>query len=111
MTKKRKVLWANMAENDLARIIEYIADDSPSNAVRVLNTIKDKATSLYHSRERGRIIPELHEHGILQYRGLIVPPWRIVYRISEDSVYVLSVLDSRQNIEDILFTRLIDSKI
>ena len=35
---------------------------------------------------------------------LIVPPWRILYRIAVKQVYVLSVLDSRQNIEDILLT-------
>jgi len=110
MNKKYKVIWANIAENDLANIIEYIAHDSLSNALKILKKIKEKASSLYHSPERGRIIPELQEHGILQYRELIVPPWRIIYRISETNVYVLSVLDSRQNIEDILFKRLINSK-
>ncbi|MDO8957925.1 MAG: type II toxin-antitoxin system RelE/ParE family toxin, partial [Deltaproteobacteria bacterium] len=61
--------------------------------------------------ERGRIIPELREQGIAQYRELIIPPWRMIYRISEKTVHVLSVLDSRQNIEDILLKRLISSKI
>jgi hypothetical protein len=41
---------------------------------------------------------------------LIVPPWRIIYRISEMKVYVLSVLDARQNVEDILLKRLIHHK-
>ena len=108
MNKKYKVIWANIAENDLANIIEYIARDNLSDAQKNLKKIKGKASSLYHSPERGRIIPELQEHGILQYRELIVPPWRIIYRISETNVYVLSVLDSRQNIEDILFKRLIN---
>ena len=35
----------------------------------------------------------------------------IIYRISEKVVYVLSVLDSRQNVEDILLIRLIRSKL
>jgi plasmid stabilization system protein ParE len=110
MSKKYEVIWSNIAENDLLNIIEYIAADSPPNASKALKRIKEKASSLYHSPKRGRIAPELQEHGILQYRELIIPPWRIVYRISEKSIYILSVLDSRQNIEDILLKRLIDQK-
>jgi toxin ParE1/3/4 len=107
MEKKDKVIWSNIADKDLTNIIEYIAVDSISNAAKVYKKIKEKASSLYFSPERGRIVPELRDHGILQYHELIVPPWRILYRISETNVYVLSVLDSRQNIEDILLKRLI----
>ena len=108
MSKKYKVIWVATAENDLVSIIEYIANDSSSHALKVLKRIKEKASSLHRSTERGRIIPELEEFGILQYRELIVSPWRIFYRISEKNVYVLSVLDSRRNVEDVLFKKLID---
>jgi addiction module RelE/StbE family toxin len=111
MKKKYEVKWSNVAEKDLMGIIEYIADDNPANALRIFKQIKEKASSLYSFPERGRIIPELREQGISQYRELIIPPWRMIYRISEKTVYVLSVLDSRQNIEDILLKRLISSKI
>lgn len=111
MKKKYEVKWSNVAEKDLMGIIEYIADDNPANALRIFKPIKEKASSLYSFPERGRIIPELREQGISQYRELIIPPWRMIYRISEKTVRVLSVLDSRQNIEDILLKRLISSKI
>ena len=45
--------------------------------------------------------------GIHIYRELIVAPWQIVYRISDTTVFVLSVIDSRQNVEDILLHRLL----
>ena len=111
MTKKYDITWSNIAENDLKNIVEYIADDSPPNAVKIFNRIKDRAYSLYAFPERGRIVPELKDQGILQYRELIISPWRILYRISEKNVLVLSVLDSRRNIEDILLKRLTNSKI
>ncbi len=111
MSKKYKVVWSNIAENDLKNIIEYIADDSPSNAFKIFKNIKQKASKLFTVPERGRIIPELRDQGILHYRELIIPPWRIRYRISENRAYVLSVLDSRRNIEDILLTRLTNLKI
>jgi len=107
MIQKYDILWAGVAENDLKGIIEYIAIDSPADALRIFKKIKQKASSLYTLPERGRIVPELQEQGILLYREWVVPPWRIVYRISEMRGYVLSVLDARQNVEDILLKRLI----
>jgi plasmid stabilization system protein ParE len=111
MNKKYDVVWSNIAENDLINIVEYIADDSPPNALKIFKRIKQKASSLYTFPERGRIVPELRDQGILQYRELVISRWRILYRISEKSVLVLSVLDSCRNIEDILLNRLTNSKI
>ena len=110
MSDNCKIEWAKVAENDLKCIIEYIADDSPANALKILKKIQHKASILYTLPERGRIVPELQDQGILIYRELIIPPWRIIYRISEKKVCVLSVLDARQNIEDILLKRLIYPK-
>ena len=57
--------------------------------------------------ERGRVVPELAAVGIRTYRELVVEPWRLVYRITEKTVYVLAVLDGRRNIEDVLLDRLV----
>lgn len=110
MIKKYEVIWSDIAENDLLNIIEYIATDNLSNASVILKKIKEKTSSLYFFPERGRIVPELKEYGIVQYRELIIPPWRIIYRISDKKVCILSVLDSCRNIEDILLKRLINFK-
>jgi addiction module RelE/StbE family toxin len=107
MNPKYEVIWTNVAENDLKDIIEYISIDSHRNALTILKNIKQSASNLYTLPERGRIVPELQAQGILQYRELIIPPWRLVYRIDERKIYVLSVIDSRQNVEDILLSRLV----
>jgi plasmid stabilization system protein ParE len=107
MTSFYQVLWAKTAECDLVKIIEHIANDSPANARTVLLKLKEHASNLNRYPERGRIVPELQGQGILQYRELIASPWRIIYRASENKVYVLSVLDGRQNVEDILLKRLL----
>ncbi len=106
MKKRYEVIWSNIAEKDLIDIVEYISADSPSTALKSFKNIKQKASKLYSFPERGRVVPELRDQGIVQYRELIISPWRVIYRISEKSVYVLSVVDARQNIEDILFRRL-----
>ena len=111
MSDKFEVIWSHVAENDLRNIIEYIAEDNPDNASKVFKKIKQKVSSLYILPERGRIVQELRDQGILQYRELMISPWRVIYRISGKSVSVLSILDSRQNIEDLLLKRLINSKL
>jgi plasmid stabilization system protein ParE len=110
MSQTYQIIWAEVAERDLREIIEYIALDSPSNALEILIKLKESASSLYFSPERGRVVPELYNEGIQTYRELIVPPWRIIYRISANDVYVLSILDSRRNVEDILLKRLTEAK-
>ena len=101
-----KVHWADIAEEDLKNIIFYIAEDSPTNARNIFEKIKETASSLTHFPQRGRIVPELQDQGISLYRELILAPWRIIYRVSDKKVFVLSVIDSRQNVEDILLKRL-----
>jgi toxin ParE1/3/4 len=110
MKKVYEVRWSDTSEKDLISIIEYIAIDSPSSAFEKFKEIKERASNLYAYPDRGRIVPELQEQGIIQYRELIISPWRVIYRISKKSVYVLSVFDSRQNVEDILLKRFINSK-
>ena len=107
MNPKYKIIWTHVAEKDLKNIIEYISTDSPQNALKILKNIKRKASDLYTLPERGRIVPELQDQGILQYRELVITPWRLIYRIAERKIIVLSVIDSRRNIEDILLNRLI----
>ena len=107
MNKKYKVEWAAVAESDLKQIIDYMAADNPGNALHLFKKIRQKVSSLYVFPERGRIVPELQGQGIHIYRELIVAPWRIIYRISDGTVFVLSVINSRQNIEDILLNRLL----
>ena len=106
MNKKYQVVWAETAQHDLKQIIDYIAIGSPGNALRILQKIKQKVSALYSTPVRGQIVPELKEQGIHAYRELILTPWRIIYRISDTTAFVLTVIDERRNVEDILLDRL-----
>jgi len=108
MKKSYDVVWAERAEKDLRDIVAYIAKENPTQALKILNKIKKATSGLFHHPTRGRIISELKEQGILQYRELIIPPWRVMYRVSKPMVFVVSVIDSRRNLEDILLERLIN---
>lgn len=107
MRKSYNVLWSETAQKDLISIIEYVAKENPLQANKIFGEIRKRAESLCAFPDRGRIVPELQDQGITLYREFIIEVWRMMYRVSEDSVYVLSVLDSCQNVEDILLNRLI----
>jgi toxin ParE1/3/4 len=105
MNRKYQVAWAETAQHDLLQIVDYIAIDNPENASKILQKIKQKVAALYTMPERGRVVQELKEQGIYTYREIVIAPWRVIYRISNTIVYVLSVIDSRRNVEDILLER------
>jgi len=108
MTKKTyQVFWTQTAQQDLIKIIKYIAADSEIRARRIYLTIKQKADNLRQMPLQGRIVPELRYYSILTYRELISPPWRIIYKTEENKVWVLAVIDGRRNMEDILLDRFI----
>ena len=54
-----------------------------------------------------RVVPELQQIGVLKYRELIYKRWRIIYKIESDKIFIVVVVDSGRNIEDILFQRLL----
>jgi len=64
---------------------------------------------------RGRIVPELLKEGIAIYRELIAQPWRIIYKIENDTVYIMAIFDSRQSVEELLLQKILrghmDNKI
>ncbi len=107
---KYKVIWTENAEFDLELIIEYIKIDSLNIAKNLFFEIKDECRNLYYFPQRKRVVPELQQIGILKYREMIHKRWRIIYKIDNTKVYVLLVVDSSRNLEDILFQRLIQKK-
>jgi len=111
MRKHFTVIWSQIAERDFLAIIEYIANDSPSRAYEIFKEVKRRASGLRSFPERGRVVPELQEQGITQYHELIIGPWRLIYRISEKQVYVLSMFDSRRSVEDILLRRFVNMEL
>jgi len=103
-----EVRWASNAENDLTAITAYIASTDPDAALAVFHRIRDRARTIGMQPSRGRLVPELRDAGV-QYRELIERPWRVVYRIEPERVFIVAVLDSRRDLQTLLLERLIRS--
>jgi addiction module RelE/StbE family toxin len=107
MNKKYKLQWTTNAKNDLLDIIQYIKKDSSSNAKNIYKKIREKAKSSSFFPMKGRVVPELQKEGITLYREVIVSPWRIIYQVDIKTVYIMAIIDSRQNVEEVLLKKII----
>jgi toxin ParE1/3/4 len=102
---KNQVIWTEQAKTDLEEIVLYIARNSIEIAEIKYNELKLATMKLIDFPKSGRVIPELEEQNIFTYRELIVSPWRIMYKVDAERIYILAILDGRRNIEDILLKR------
>lgn len=107
MSETYKLKWTTNAKDDLLHIVAYIKQDSPCNANNVYETIRKKAHSSNFFPLKGRVVPELQKEGITLYREVITAPWRIIYKVGNDTVYIMAILDSRQNVEELLLQKLL----
>ena len=101
------VVWVDSAKKELFEIIEYIASENQTNAKNIYKSITKKANSLDSLPYKGRIVPELQKYNITLYREIIESPWRIIYRIHERNVVIMTILDGRRDVEDIIFEKII----
>jgi len=91
----RKVEWTDPAWDDLARIAEYIARDSEYYAAAFVQEVKEAAASLAKFAKRGQIVPEFGDPSI---RELLVTPYRLVYRVTENRVVILALIHGARRI-------------
>jgi toxin ParE1/3/4 len=96
-----------LAENDVLEIWNYIAaHDAPAKADYVLGKLEAKIAILVRSPNLGNVPKEAALLGLTQYRELHWKPYRVVYELRGDIIYVLAVLDGRRDIASLLRQRL-----
>lgn len=110
MTPSRfRVFWADSAVRDLEEIVSWVAKDSVQNARKLHVRLRKRVKPLRTTPLSGRVVPELAETGIREFRELFERPYRVVYRVLSRRVVVMAVLDGRRSLEDELFDRLVRS--
>lgn len=109
---KKIIIWSQDASDDLFDIIDYIKNKSGKIMAHDIYTrIINQIESIDSFPESGRIIPELMAIGIRDLRELIESPWRILYRITSNEIQIISVIDGKRNVEEILYKKIIDGRI
>jgi toxin ParE1/3/4 len=73
----------------------------------VLEQIENKFISLREFPERGVYPKELTNLGIRDYREIFFNPYRIIYRVTGENIYVYLIADGRRDMQTILQRRLL----
>lgn len=87
-----RLRWAASAVRDLERITDYLFDETPQHAPRLVRFLYKSATALKTFPNRGR---PGKKQGT---RELVIPslPYIFVYQVREDTVYIARILHAAQ---------------
>lgn len=105
-----RVLLTGDAARDLEELYDYIArHDVPGNADHVLTQIEEAFTRLAENPGRGVCPKELGAIGLAEYREIFFKPYRIIYRVLAEQVFVLLIADGRRDMQTLLQRRLLQA--
>ena len=90
-----KIIWTHEALGRLQGIRNYISKDNSDRASEFIQRIIDRAETIPLNPHLGRIVPELSNPEI---RELIYKNYRIVYRISNKSIEILTVFEAHMQL-------------
>lgn len=88
-----KLRWTRRAQRDLLAISRYIARDDPLAARQWIGRLRERARKAAATPLAGRVVPELQRTDI---REVFVRTYRIVYRVHEDAIDVLTVFEGHR---------------
>ncbi|MBN1684255.1 MAG: type II toxin-antitoxin system RelE/ParE family toxin [Gammaproteobacteria bacterium] len=83
-----KIYWTHLAQNRVAEIARYIAQDNLAAARNWVEKIFAKVDKLSQFPEMGRNVSEIKKSNI---RELIYGNYRIIYRGEKQLIYILTV--------------------
>jgi toxin ParE1/3/4 len=93
--KPLKVEFAPTALFDLEDIAEYIAQDNPIAAEQLVDRLVAAADKVASHPRSGRVVPELEDPKI---REVIVGEYRVIYRVEEKRLLVLTVIEGHRRL-------------
>ena len=91
-----KVVWTEIAIDDLRLIHEYISKDSKLYADRFIEKLIERVDQLESFPKSGRVVPEF---AIETIRELIEGNYRIVYEISTEQISIVRVHHSARQLK------------
>jgi toxin ParE1/3/4 len=105
-----RVLLTRDAARDLELYYDYVAkQDLPRKADYVLGRLEATINGLCNSPNRGGIPKELLAPGVREYREVCFKPYRIIYRITDQTIYVYLIADGRHDMHTLLARRLLEN--
>lgn len=88
-----KLRWSERSVNDLIAIHRYIARDNPQTAKKWVKKLRQRARSAADASLAGRIVPEFNQQDM---REVFLGNYRIVYRVRDDGILILTIFEGHQ---------------
>ncbi|MCL2779249.1 MAG: type II toxin-antitoxin system RelE/ParE family toxin [Polyangiaceae bacterium] len=85
--------WTERAAEDLLAIGDYIAADNPAAARSWVEKLRQRAVKVSKVPRAGRVVPEIGRDDI---RETFLRTYRIVYRIVDDGIVILTVFEGHR---------------
>jgi toxin ParE1/3/4 len=105
-----EVLLTAGAEHDLDEIVTHVAaTGGEAVAEHVLDRLLEVSGRLSRLPERGTRPKELLALGIREYRQVFFKPYRVVYRIAEQKVFIVLIAVGRRDMQSLLARRLLSA--
>jgi plasmid stabilization system protein ParE len=97
----KKIIWTGRAKSDLNKVYEFNSQlFGEEKSFKIIENIVKKADLLYQPVVGStRFISSLNPE--IEYLKLVYNQILIVYRIHQDTAYVIRIFDSRQDPKDI----------
>jgi toxin ParE1/3/4 len=109
---KYDVIWSKDAGNELIEIISYIKYNTGKiTAEKIYTKILNEVNRISKNPEGRRISPLLREFGINYIHQFNISPWIVYYKVENNKMEIISIIDGRRNLEEILYKKIIDGKI
>jgi len=104
-----KVVFLRSAEADLKDLRAYVIRNFGDEAWRAsYRKIKESVTLIRDHPKAGRIPPELESLNLSHYRQVLSGMNRLIYELSDDTIYIHIVCDARRDLQGLLMKRIVD---
>jgi toxin ParE1/3/4 len=80
-------------------------------AQRIYLKIKSQIKKIKDMPGMGKAVQILKDIGINDYRQIVQDHWIIYYKVDGQIINIISIIDGRRNLEEILYKKIIDGKI
>jgi toxin ParE1/3/4 len=109
---KYKIIWSKDAGEEFIEIVSWYKYKAGKNvAQRIYSKINSQVKKLKDMPGLGKQVQILNDIGINDYRQLVQDHWIIYYKAEGQTINIISVIDGRRNLEEILYKKILDGKI
>jgi plasmid stabilization system protein ParE len=91
--------WTERAVLHVEALVDYVSLTSPVYAEGIVSRIDQRLQLACTHPEIGKVVVEVQDSAL---RELVVPPYRIFYRIRTDAIEVLAIVHERRHMRGAL---------